>query len=434
MAGPRVLVTVCRRFPIYSQTYVHRELTELAHHGFDLCLLYSTRGPRSHLPQEFAALWNARRRDHLSSWSGSYAIEHYRRRMPDRVARLTALVGQSSGMGSDALFEHKHFRQAFAFTRLVEAWGPDYLHSYYFYERSLMALVASYLLELPRGISCYVDHALEDYELKVVPLHMQLCDVVIATSERARRDLLSIAPDTDPGKVLVKPNAISTSGFPVTERNGPLPGNPLRIVCVSRIEPKKGLLDAVEAMAALRQRGVSACLHLVGEADPTDSSRRYERRLRRRLAELQIGESVRWEGRQDLDGVRRFLASSHLFVAPFVELDDGDKDGIPTALLEAMATGLPAIVTDAGSILEVVEDGVDAIVVPQRDPAALADAVQSLAGDPDRRRRLGMRAAEKVRSRFDVDSCEKPFHERIEEILSVARPSRDDGSRTARAE
>jgi glycosyltransferase involved in cell wall biosynthesis len=414
---------VCRRFPIYSQTCVHRELTELAHHGFDLCLLYSTPAPRRHLHHEFDALWKAKRRDNLNSWSGSYAIEHYRRRMPDRVERLTALVSKASGMDSDALFELKHFRQAFAFTRLVEAWRPDYLHSYFFYERSLMALVASFLLGVPRGITCYVDHMLEDYELKVVALHLKLCDVVIATSERARRELLQIAPETEPGKILAKPNAISTSRFPARERGDPLPGEPFQIVCVGRIEPKKGLLYAVEAMAALRKRGISACLHLVGEADETNSSRQYERALRQRLAELRIGGIVRLEGRQDLDGVRRFLASGHLFIAPFVELDDGDKDGIPTALLEAMATGLPAIVTDAGSILEAVEDGKDALVVPQRDPGALADAIENIARDPDRRRRLGRHAAEKVRSSFDVDVCESVFHDRITQILAAARPS-----------
>ncbi len=417
----RALVTVSGNFPIYSHTFVYRELIELARSGFELCLLYSNRKSRSHLHAEFDALWQAKRRDNLNSWSGGGAIEHYRRRMPETVARLTGLVTEFSGMGADALFAHKHFRQAFAFTRLVEAWAPDYLHSYFFYERSLMTLVASYLLGVPRGITCYADHVLEDYELKVVPLHLKLCDVVIATTDRVRRELLQIAPAADPLRILLKPNAIAASLFPVSDHPDPVSSAPFRLVCASRIEPKKGLLVAVEAIALLRDRGVSVLLHILGEADDKPSSRQYERRLRRRIAELDIGAGVRLEGRRDLDGVRRFLASAHLFIAPFVELGNGDKDGIPTALLEAMATGLTAIVTDAGSILEVVEDGKDGVVVPQHDAKALADAIEAILHDPDRRRRLGAEAAHKIRRDFDVETCERMFHERVRQILTARR-------------
>ena len=417
----RAMVTVCRDFPIYSQTFVYRELTELAGSGFDLCLLYSKRGPRNHLDADFATLWRAKRRDNLNSWSGTHALEHYRRRMPESVARLSEMVGEASGIPTRALFEHKHFRQAFAFTGLVEAWAPDYLHSYFFYERSLMALVASYLLGIPRGVTCYADHVLADYELKVVPLHLKLCDVVIATSERVRSELLRIAPDIDPLRILVKPNAIATSQFPVSERPDPAPGAPFHIVCVSRIEPKKGLLIAVEAVALLRDRAVPVVLHIVGEADDRLSNRRYERALLQRVGELGLGTSVRLEGRQHLDGVRRFLASAHLFVAPFVELADGDKDGIPTALLEAMATGLTSIVTDAGSILEVVDNETDGVIVPQRDPRALADAIEAVLRDPDRRRRLGALAARKLRRHFDIETCEKQFHDRLRQILPAGR-------------
>jgi glycosyltransferase involved in cell wall biosynthesis len=302
------------------------------------------------------------------------------------------------------------------------------LHSYFFYERSLMALVAAYLLGIPRGVTCYADHLLDDYELKVVPLHMKLCDLVLATSERVRRELLQIAPDADPLRILLKPNAIDTSLFPVSEHPDPAPGAPFRIFCASRIEPKKGLLIAVNAMAILRDRGVSAVLHWVGEADPTASSRSYQREVRRRITELGLGACVRLEGRLDLDGVRGFLASAHLFIAPFLELDNGDKDGIPTALLEAMAAGLPAIVTDAGSILEVVENGIDGLVVPQRDPKALADAIEEVLHDPERRRRLGAQAAGKLRRNFDVQTREKVFHERVRQILASRRESIDRAS------
>jgi colanic acid/amylovoran biosynthesis glycosyltransferase len=97
---------------------------------------------------------------------------------------------------------------------MVEAHRPEYLHSYFFYDRSLMALVAGYLLDIPRGVSCYADHLLKDYELKVVPLHSEQCNIIIVTSERIKQELSGIAPKTDPLRILVKPNGIDTECFP----------------------------------------------------------------------------------------------------------------------------------------------------------------------------------------------------------------------------
>jgi glycosyltransferase involved in cell wall biosynthesis len=283
-----------------------------------------------------------------------------------------------------------------------------------------MALIAGYMLDIPRGISCYADHLLQDYELKVVPLHLELCRIVIATSERIRSELLEIAPGTDPARVLVKPNGIDSERFPFVERAQPTNGEPFRLVCVSRIEPKKGLLDLVEAVHLLRERGLAVQAHIVGAADEwSPASRQYKQDLDGRISELDLWGSVHLEGRQNGEGVLRFLNLSHLFVAPFVETEAGDKDGIPTAMLEAMATGIPVVATDAGSIPEVIQSGRNGLVLPQRQPVAIADAIESLLRDPERQYDLGRSGASDVRSRFDVRSCEEIFHQRVRALLQT---------------
>jgi glycosyltransferase involved in cell wall biosynthesis len=305
---------------------------------------------------------------------------------------------------------------------MVEAYRPEYLHSYFFYDRSLMALVAGYLLEIPRGISCYADHVLKDYELKVVPLHLELCDVVVATSARIKRELMALAPNVPEDRVLVKPNGIDTDRFSIQERREPNPGTPFRLVTVCRIEPKKGLIDLVEAVGLLRDRGHQVEAHLVGAPDEWSAgSRDYKRQLDQRISELDLWGLVHLEGRQGSEGVQRMLGLADLFVAPFVETESGDKDGIPTALLEGMATGLAAVATDAGSIPEVIENGRDGLLVPQRQPAALADAIESLFVDRERRARLGRAGAEKVRRQFDAKTCETVFHDRVRTLLGRRR-------------
>lgn len=412
-SGVRVASTACWEFPIYSQTFVYQELSELVRGGFRLRFLYSKLNPRSFLPRQFSRVWHSKRKLflHYSVCERDYA--YYCERMPEKVRSLVAMVCEASGITPEELQNHYHFKQAFAFTRTVEACRPDYLHSYFFYEGALFTLFASYLLDIPRGVSCYADHMLDDYALKVVALHIRQCGLVIATSNRIKRELMAIAPAVDPDRILVKPNAIDSRRFPATLRSAPAEGTPFRLVCVSRIEPKKGLLYLAEAVRHLIDSGVPVSAHILGGVDDNEPSREYARALDQKILELGIGNAFHLEGRRSSAEIQQFLQQAHLFIAPFVETESGDKDGIPTALLEAMATGLPAVATDAGSIVEVVDHGQDGLIVPQRDAKSLAAAISSLRNDAGLRQRMGRAAAEKIRRSFDVSVCEKRFHERI---------------------
>jgi len=414
----RILATACWNFPIHSQTFVYQELTELMKRDFELRLVYSRQESRSDLHDRFAALWPVKTRLYLNKAGHERDFHHYRRTARGRVDSLVERLALASGLAEQDIVSRGNFLQAFTFTRMAEAYRPHYIHSYFFYDRSLMALVAAYLLDIPRGISCYSDHVLDDYELKVVPLHMELCDLVVATSERIRGELMALAPHVDHDKILVKPNGIDVERFPLLPRREPEDGEPFRVITVARIEPKKGLLDLVEAIHLLRDRGLRVEAHIIGVADDwSQESVEYKHRLDRRITELGLWGTVHLEGRRNLDGILRFHGMSHLFVAPFVETKSGDKDGIPTALLEGMSTGLPVVATDAGSITEVVENGREGLIVPQRDPAAMADAIEELLRDGSERARSGNRAASLVRSQFDASACESAFHQRVTALI-----------------
>ena len=419
---PRVFSTICWNFPIYSQTFVYQELMQLKNRGFDLRVIYSKLDPRDRLAHQFAPLWDLKRPMHLDRPIHEADHRHYQKRFPDRVLRLTERLAAASGLSREQLERHDNYLQGFTYARLAEAWGADYLHSYFFYDRSLMSLIAGEVLNLPHGVSCYADHVMKDYELKVVPLHLETCDVVIATSHRIKRELLEIAPATPPDKILVKPNAVDCTRFPVIPRPEPGTGQPHRVVVTARIEPKKGLIYLVEAIRLLRDRGVNVEAHFVGDCDQgVPASENYKAELCALIERHQLWGTIHLEGRQPEQRVRHFLAIAHLFVAPFVETESGDKDGIPTALIEAMATGIPSVVTDSGSILEVVDDKVDARVVPQRDPQALADAISELLRDPRGRKFMAQKAAQKAREKFDTSICDPWFHERVSAALAARR-------------
>mgnify|MGYP000083940223 CR=1 FL=1 len=423
-ASPRVIASASWTFPVYSQTFVHHEVWALARSGAPVRFLYPRPGPRRDLADTCDGLWKLKRRVLLHAGTGARDLARFRRRMPARVEAVTRLVADAADLREEELMGHEHFLQAFSFARAVEDWRADYLHSYFFYEQTLFALVASQLLGIPRGVSCYSDHMLKDYPLKVVKLHLRTCDVIVATSRRIREELETLHGAPLP-QLVVKPNATETAAFRPGSRSVPMAGRPLRLLCVCRIDAKKGIEYLIDAVHLLIGRGVPADLDIVGEADRhAIESGVYEAALRRRAAELGLGHAIRFVGRRTSREVRGFLEKADVFVAPYVDLASGDKDGIPTAVLEAMAAGSVIVATDAGSILEVIEHGRQGLIVPQRDADSLAAAVERVRGDEALARRLRAGAAESAHREYEITRAEALFHERVRgAVLARPRPT-----------
>ncbi|MFN7941324.1 MAG: glycosyltransferase family 4 protein [Thermoanaerobaculia bacterium] len=427
--APRVLALASWTFPVYSQSFVHQELACLAAAGFDVRLVFARRGRPSELAPAHRAL--ARRALRLPYDPGVHRLdlEHFERREPATLATALAELSEATGLGVARLLDHRDVLRGLSVARLAEAFRADYLHSYFFYEGALAAWLAARLLDLPRGFTAYADHRLDDYELKAAALQISTAQLPVATSRGVAAELRALAPGCAP-RILVKPNAIDTLRFPA--RPGAAADSarsaPLAIACVCRIDPKKGLEVLAEALPRLGVLGIDAIVRHAGAADPGSAvETAAEDRLRARLAALGIAARFRREGVLGADGVARLLAECPLFVAPYVETSEGDRDAVPTALLEAMSTGAAVVASDAGSIAEVVTPEVDGLLVPQRDPAALAAAIARLARDPALAARLGAAAAATVRRRFDVALCEGALHERVRGL--VERHRRRGGAR-----
>src|SRR6185295_11744357 len=236
---------------------------------------------------------------------------------------------------------------------------------------------------------------------------------------RIKSELNAIGGGRYDAKILVKPNGIDTSRFPYIDGGERLKasGDP-ELISVSRIEPKKGLIHAIDAVRILKDRGIAVRLNIVGGVDRlTATSGAYLQQLTARIAELGIADRVVLHGAMTQQAFIPLLARARMFVAPYVEVSSGDKDGIPTAVLEAMSSGLPIVATDAGSIAEAVTDGVEAIQVPQRDATPLADAIGRVLHDPVMYTRMCEAARRRAVSEFDAHVTEKRLHDRIRACL-----------------
>jgi glycosyltransferase involved in cell wall biosynthesis len=165
------------------------------------------------------------------------------------------------------------------------------------------------------------------------------------------------------------------------------------VFAVGRLVRKKGFEYLLDAIARLPERHPSVVLALAGGGDLNED-------LRQRAATLGIAARVRFLGTVPQDRTPDLFAAADVAVVPSVRDDEGNVDGLPNVVMEALASGTALVATPAGGIAQVVTDGETALVVPERDGAALAGAIAALLADRNRRVAMGRRARALVEGRY----------------------------------
>ncbi len=156
-----------------------------------------------------------------------------------------------------------------------------------------------------------------------------------------------------------------------------------------RLVRKKGFEYLIRAMPQVAACSPGAVLVIGGSGD-------LDAELRHTAQACGVANRVVFTGLLQQDEVAEFLAASDVAVVPSVRDDAGNVDGLPNVLMESLASGTPVVATTAGGIPAVARDGENGLLVPERDPAALAVAILALIGDPDLRARLGQTARREV--------------------------------------
>ena len=218
-------------------------------------------------------------------------------------------------------------------------------------------------------------------------------DIFLSTSQFFSRRLIQL--DCPKDKVRVYHSGISCQRFEFSPPHFPTRG-PLRLLSVGRLVEKKGIRYSIEALAQLDGLGRDIEYLIVG-----DGPRRGQ--LEQLAADLGVSRKVKFLGRRPHGEIPDLLKDAHIFVGPSVTAVGGDQDGPINTLKEAMATGLPVIATRHGGIPELVEDGVSGFLVPERDPAAIAEKVRTLVQNPEIWPAMGLVGRTRVEQDFDLN-------------------------------
>lgn len=217
-------------------------------------------------------------------------------------------------------------------------------------------------------------------------------DLFIANCEHFRDHAIDLG--CSPDKIEVIGSPIDTGRFSPPAGRTTAPRPHVRLVTVGRLVEKKGIADVIAALGLLRDSGRDATLDILGDGP-------LGRDLAAQVADLGLGASVRFHGAASGAEVIAALHAADIAVTASVTASNGDKDAAVNTAKEALATGIPVIGTFHGGIPELVIPGENGDLVPERDPAALADAIARLMDDPPLRARYGAAGRRKVVEEYD---------------------------------
>jgi colanic acid/amylovoran biosynthesis glycosyltransferase len=266
----------------------------------------------------------------------------------------------------EALTELVVFGKAAAIARTAARERIDHVHAHF----ASHPATAAWVVQRLTGISfSFTAHA---NDLFVAPVLLErkaaAARFVVAISDYNRRLLLERCPDA---RVEVVHCGVDVGRYAWRELGGRAPD---RIVCVASLFPKKGHADLIDALAPLAQRRPGVELELIGDGPERD-------RILARARERGLDGRVSAPGARSAEQVRAALAEARAFALPAIRLPSGRMEGIPVALMEAMAAGVPVVATRLSGIPELVQDGVTGLLVEPHDPVALAAALERLLAD-----------------------------------------------------
>jgi glycosyltransferase involved in cell wall biosynthesis len=187
------------------------------------------------------------------------------------------------------------------------------------------------------------------------------------------------------------------------------------ILSIGRFVPKKGFPVLVRALHQLQRKGLRFHCYIIG-GGPLKSD------LEKQVADLGLRECVELRPQMSQTELFSYYRQADIFALACEVQNDGDRDGIPNVLVEAMAMGIPVVSTSISGIPELIENGINGLLVTEKDPSTLAEAIATLLRQPEVARRLGMAGRAKVERDFDAKRNVAKIGELLQHALAGGSP------------
>ena len=388
-------------FPSLSETFIAREILALRAAGLKPVLFALRRGELDDVNEELRAL--AAETIYLPSWYSPRAGWDKLRFLTTRPLALIS-AGMAYALGGSQDVPHfarevRHIAAAYPLARELARGRNnkiDHLHIHFASLPASVGWLACRLSGVPYSLSV---HAWDVFAQRV-HLRAKLMDArKIICCHRAALDFLRRKfPELPRGKTVLIHHGVDIDAYPTASHKRRLPPEPLRIVAVGRLEPKKGFDVLVRAGAILKRRGLPFQLRIIGEG--TAQAREALAGL---IGAFDLTDEIQLLGRLPHERVIEHLADAALLALPTRIMPDGDRDGIANVLLEAMACGLPVVCSNLPGPAEAVRHEVEGLLTSPDDPLDVANACQRLAREDGLAARLGRAGRKRVEEKFDIE-------------------------------
>jgi glycosyltransferase involved in cell wall biosynthesis len=386
VSRPRIAY-VMSRFPHLTETFILREMVELDRAGWSVSL-YPLILQSQDVVHPDASAWIPRA-VRLPFFSARVVGANLRILLEQPARYVSAVaIALAKNLPSPRFF----IRTAVLLPKMVYAAdrmrheGIEHVHVHYATHPGLAGWVIHRLTGIPFSITVHGDDVFVNRTMLVPKL--RAASFVVAISEFNRRFLSDAVGDWTTRKVRVIRCGVHAPRHRAMA-SPRLRGQPLEIMSVGALEERKGFRVLLDALGLLVERGVPFRCRIVGEGATRPT-------LERQIDLLGLRDVVELLGAKTEPEVERLLASANCYVQPSLWASSGKGEGLPVALMEALAASLPAIASSISGIPELIRPGESGWLVPPGDPVAIADAFQAIEADPELACAIATRGRERV--------------------------------------
>lgn len=400
------------RFPCMTETFVAEEIQKIQDTGVNVSI-YSLLTPKEKLvhPVSLTLLPLVRYAPGIfkpSLWAAQF---HYLRKAPGQYYRLLRnLLRQPAPGVSFYLKRVDIFLKSIWIARDLEPSHVQLIHSHFAWLSAASAWVVGDLLHLPFTATT---HAYDIYSERndLLDLTTRYAAKVITISQNNKRAMLEKCSHLIEAKIKVIHCGVDLFFFQTSQRGQGQIAEPMQITSVGSLIPKKGHEYLIRACALLKQRGVDFHCTIVGVGG-------LKKQLQSLIDENKLGGQVSLAGAQSQVWVRNQLIHSDVFALACVQAGLKGQDGIPVAMMEALAMGLPVISTPVSGIPELISNEVSGLLVPERDPEHLAEAIVRVKEDAVLRQSLRACGRDLVEHEYDITLNVKELSELFYEVVN----------------
>jgi colanic acid/amylovoran biosynthesis glycosyltransferase len=414
------IVIFIPEFPRASETFIEREISKLVEFGnldISVVSLAKASGEMSSATQSVIHYEKLTLSTALSAFF-SYVVFH-----PLKILKIHKLIlgkdpvpylfnlkksnavekDKRSALGRLHNARFIHFLKGIAYAKVFEKYSPDQIHAHFLSDPSTIAMVAAKVLNIPFSIS---GHARDVFvEGTLIPVKVREAKFIAICNKFAWQKCKELSGSENTQNVKQMYHGLDMNIFSSPPKMKK-PDRPLIFLGGTRFVEKKGIKYMLEASKILKERGIAHQVDLVGSGPLYGE-------IKQAIADFGLEDIVviHGEGKgMPFSKVAEFYKIADVFVLPCIETGSGDADGVPNVVLEAAVARLPIVTTNAGSVTDVITPEIG-VLVPQKDPTAIADAVENLIFDSEKRKELGEKAYQRVKEMFDIEKNAKALEQ-----------------------